>query len=191
MTKTDPKTGATMERKPPFVRNPYNYDMNKASDETAIACKDPSLTQQQFVEESDINFIADKFGLTGEMPQVLTPPTYGDFSGIFDFQTANNSIIAANRKFMELPAKLRSRFDNNPQKLIEFLADEGNRKEAEFLGLTQTKEPDHATGSTQAPETDAKDRPGTPRATAAAAKDDGSQESGRKTAKDDRRGNSG
>lgn len=116
-------------------RSQNNYDTNDLSDATGLECKDPSLTQQQFAEESDINFIADRYGLTGELPQVANPPMYGDFTGIFDFQSAQNAVIAAQAKFMELPAKLRARFDNSPQKLLEFLADDDNRKEAEFLGL--------------------------------------------------------
>lgn len=125
---------------PPFVRNPYNYDTNEASDETGLKCEDPSLTQQQFAEESDINYIADKYGLTGELPQVLDMPKYGDFSGIFDFQSAQNAVRQAMEQFMTLPAKLRTRFDNDPQKLLAFLEDPENRDEAEFLGIVNKRE---------------------------------------------------
>lgn len=121
--------------KAPFVRNPYNYDTDKASDESALRCPEPTLAQQQFAEESDINFIAERYGLTGEMPQVANPPRYGDFTGVFDFQSANNAVIAARASFMELPAKLRARFDNDPQKLLTFIEDPENRDEAVFLGL--------------------------------------------------------
>jgi len=76
------------------------------------------------------------------MPQVANPPMYGDFTGIFDFQTAQNAVIHAKQQFMELPAKLRARFDNSPQKLLEFLDDPENRNEAEFLGLVQAPDPD-------------------------------------------------
>lgn len=131
-----------MKNKPPFVRSPYNYDMEEASNESAIHCKDPSLAQQQFAEESDINFIADRYGLTGELPTVLSLPAYGDFTGIYDFQSANNAVIAAKQQFLTLPAKLRARFDNDPQKLLTFLSDDENRPEAEFLGLVEPrKEP--------------------------------------------------
>lgn len=130
--------------KPPFVRNPYNYDTNAASDESGLLCDDPSLTQQQFLEESDINYIADRYGLTGEMPQVTQPPTYGDFTGIFDFQTAQNAVRKATEDFMQLPAKLRTRFDNDPQKLLEFLDNEDNRAEAEFLGLANKRQSEQA-----------------------------------------------
>lgn len=133
----------------PFVRNPYNYDMNEASDESGLECKDPSLAQQQFAEESDINFIADRYGLTGEMPQVLQLPAYQDFEGIFDFQSAQNAVIEAQRQFLTLPAKTRTRFDNDPQKLLAFLDDPENRAEAEFLGLIKPaqKAPDVPSGT--------------------------------------------
>lgn len=125
--------------KPELPRSQNNYDTNELSDATGLKCEDPSLTQQQFLEESDINYIADKYGLTGELPQVLELPKYGDFTGIFDYQGAQNAVIAAQQQFMTLPAKLRARFDNDPQKLLAFLEDDDNRAEAEFLGLVNKK----------------------------------------------------
>nr|AVQ10281.1 minor capsid protein [Gokushovirinae environmental samples] len=127
--------------KPPFVRNPYNYDVNQASDDSGIECKDPSLAQQQFAEESDINYIANRYGLTGEMPQVLSLPAYSDFEGIFDFQTAQNQVVIAKQQFMQLPAKLRTRFNNDPQQLMAFMDDPNNLEEARFLGLVKPPEP--------------------------------------------------
>lgn len=124
-----------MSIKPPFIRTAYNYDMDKVSQETGLACPEETLTQQQFLEESDINFIAERYGLYGEMPQVRQPPSYGDFTGIFDFQTAQNAVRNAVEQFMQLPAKMRARFDNSPQKLLEFLDDTDNRDQAIALGL--------------------------------------------------------
>lgn len=116
------------------------HDTNALGDETGLECRDPSLTQQQFAEESDINYIADRFGLTGELPTVLDLPRYGDFEGIFDFQTAQNQVLEAQRQFMTLPAKMRARFRNSPQELLEFLEDESNRDEAIALGLVKKPE---------------------------------------------------
>lgn len=132
----------------PFVRNPYNYDVDEASDDSGLECLDPTLTQQSFVEESDINYIAERYGLTGELPQVLQLPKYGDFTEVFDFQSANNAVIEANRQFLTLPAKMRSRFDNDPQKLLSFLEDVNNRDEAIYLGLI----PKPVTEPVQAPQ---------------------------------------
>lgn len=126
----------------PFLRTAYNYDTDAASLETGLQCKDQSLTQQQFLEESDINFIANRYGLTGEMPTVKEPPAYGDFTGVFDYQTAQNALRSAQEAFMELPAKIRSRFQNEPQNLLEFLHDEENRDEAVKLGILTKKTPE-------------------------------------------------
>lgn len=125
--------------KAPFLRTPYNYDMNAASDESGLKCTDPSMAQQQFLEECDINTIVERFGLNGEVPTSVQVPTYGDFSGVNDFQTAMNAVLDAQARFMELPAKVRSRFDNDPQKLLEFVADDANMDEARVLGLLVPK----------------------------------------------------
>lgn len=126
----------------PEVRNPYNYDREQAGNDSGLKCEDQHLAKQEFKKESDINFIAERFGLTGEIPEVLQLPQYGDFSGIYDFQTAQNTVIEARRQFMTLPAKMRDRFANDPQKLLEFLDNPDNRDEAQFLGLV--KKPDVA-----------------------------------------------
>lgn len=120
---------------PEFVRNPYNYDSDQLSEDTGLACLDESLTEQEHVEEADINYIAERFMRTGEMPQVLQLPTSGDFEGIFDFQTAMNTIAAAKLEFMRLPAKIRTRFENDPAKMLEFVADDANYDEAVRLHL--------------------------------------------------------
>lgn len=125
--------------KAPFLRTAYNYDMNAASDESGLRCEDPSMAQQQFLEECDINTIVERFGLNGEVPTSVTLPTYGDFSGVNDFQSAMNAVLVAQAQFMELPAKVRSRFDNDPQKLLEFVSDDANIPEARVLGLLQAK----------------------------------------------------
>lgn len=124
-----------------FVRNPYNYDSDELSQATGLKCPEPTLTQQQFLEESDINYIAERFMRTGEVAQVVDMPTAGDFQGIFDFQEAMNLIVHAKSEFMNLPAKIRSRFDNDPAKLIDFLDNPDNRKEAIAIGLLAEPEP--------------------------------------------------
>lgn len=128
--------------KAPFLRTAYNYDMNEAGDESGLECKDPTLTQQHFKDEVDINTIVERFGLTGEMPQLQQLPSYGDYSGIFDYQTAMNAVRAADESFMNLPAKIRNRFDNNPQKFVDFCEDDDNKEEAYKLGIALRPEQD-------------------------------------------------
>ena len=127
------------ERKVPFLRTPYNYDGDKVSDETGLLCPEPTLAQQNFKDECDINYIVRQFGLTGELPGKPLSPQYGDFTGVLDYHSAVNAVLAAQDDFMELPAQLRSRFNNDPAELIDFLGLEKNREEAIKLGLVAVK----------------------------------------------------
>ncbi len=126
-----------MSKKAIFLRTPYNYDTDAASNESGLACEEPSLAQQHFKEECDINTILQKFSITGLLPESPLSPRYGDFSGISDYHTALNRVIAAQDEFEALPAQIRARFDNDPAKLIEFLDNDANRPEAEELGLVE------------------------------------------------------
>jgi phage internal scaffolding protein len=121
----------------PFVRNPYNYDTMAVSDETGLKCEDPSLAKQSFAEECDINFIVDRMSRGVEPVLAAGSPRYGDFTGASDFHSALNSVIAAREDFMQLPAKLRGRFNNDPGALLEFLSDDSNYDEAVTLGLIE------------------------------------------------------
>lgn len=96
----------------------------------------PSLTQQQFKEECDINTIVKRFGLTGEMPVSQRQPlpdsaVYGEVS----FQEMLNAVSAAQRSFMDLPASTRARFANDPAKLLKFVEDPSNRDDAISWGM--------------------------------------------------------
>jgi phage internal scaffolding protein len=110
-------------------------DFSAMSDETGLRCLDPSLTQQQFKDESDINVIVDRFMKTGVMPDSVSMPQYVDYEGVFDFQSAMNTIRAADENFMRMDAKVRSRFHNSPQEFLEFFANPDNVDEAVRLGL--------------------------------------------------------
>jgi len=122
-----------------FVRSPFNYDMFAVSNQTALVCKDPSLTQQQFAAESDINNIVDVFMKTGHLPDPVSMPQYVDYEGVFDFQSAMNAVRLADQNFMSMDAKVRSRFHNSPQEFLEFFADPSNADEAIRLGLAVPK----------------------------------------------------
>ena len=123
----------------PFLRTPYTYDMNAASNESGVACEEPSLAQQHFKDECDINNILRQFNITGLLPENTLSPRYGDFSGIVDYHSALNAVIAAENEFEALPAQLRARFQNDPEQLINFIEDESNREEAINLGLIDRK----------------------------------------------------
>lgn len=118
-----------------FSRNALNYDTDSASAFTGLVTTEPSLAQQQYKDESDINNIARQFGLTGKMPQAVYLPTFGDFSEITDFQTALHAIQRAEASFLAMPAQVRERFNNDSQKFLEFTSDSRNAAEIKALGL--------------------------------------------------------
>ena len=126
-----------MSKNTVFLRTPYNYDRDAATNESGLHCEDASLAQQHFKDETDINNILRQFNITGLLPESPLSPRYGDFTGISDYHTAMNRVIAAQDEFEALPAQIRARFDNDPSKLIEFLENENNRPEAEELGLVE------------------------------------------------------
>jgi phage internal scaffolding protein len=124
-----------MNKKAPFLRTPYNYDTDAASNESGLHCEDASLAQQHFKDECDINNILRQFNITGQLPENAVSPRYGDFTGVTDYHSALNQVIAAEDEFMSLPATIRARFENDPAQLIEFLENSENKDEAIKLGL--------------------------------------------------------
>lgn len=124
-----------MAFKPIFLRSANNYDMDAASNETALHCKDESLTVQSAAEECDINTIVRRFGITGELPSNVAMPVSGDFTGVVDFHGAMNLVRQAQEEFLRVPAEVRARFLNDPGRFIEFFDDPANADEAKKLGL--------------------------------------------------------
>lgn len=113
----------------------------------------PTKCQKHFRKSVDINQIMrkHKFNLSGLMsnPQFAPnqAPKYIDFTSQDDFQT--NSIKVANIKsaFERLPANIKSQFQNNPGKYIDFMYNVSNpdetkntRAKAVELGLVQLQD---------------------------------------------------
>lgn len=141
------------------LRKPYSYDTNKASLESAHVPSGISKTKQNQKEESDINNIVRKFGLTGQLPSNVKMPQYGDFTEVTDYQSALNQVISAQTAFMAMPAEIRKRFHHDPQELLEFVSDERNRQEAEKMGIVIKREVEVKTGETVTPEAKPKGEP--------------------------------
>lgn len=121
-------------------RAPYAYDGDKVSFDTGLECPEPTMAQQNFKDECDINYILERFGVTGELPSGVRQPQYGDFTGVTDYQSALNAVIAADEAFMAMPAAVRARFDNDPAKFVDFVADDANYEEAAKLGLVKPQQ---------------------------------------------------
>lgn len=120
----------------PYLRaSTYDYDTNAAGDESALECKDKTLTQQHMKDECDINVLVKRFVVTGEIPIMTLPPMQGDFTDAPTYQDALNLMVEANRSFMQQPADVRARFNNDPARFVDFCSDEKNRDELRTMGL--------------------------------------------------------
>lgn len=107
----------------------------------ALYCDDPSLTQQQFEHESNINNIMKKYRETGILgdPSIPTTrhPQFGDFSNSMDYLTAQLHVANVNAHFEQLPSEIRAKFLNNPALYLDYMGnmDESVIKESIELGL--------------------------------------------------------
>lgn len=133
--------------RPVFLRSANNYDGEIVSRETGLVCVLPSLAVQSQRDEADINTIVTRFGLTGKMPENVRVPSYGDFSGVYDFMSAQNTILAAKEAFAKMPAKVRSRFRNDAAEFVDFCSDSSNMEEMVKLGLAVKKVEDVSRGT--------------------------------------------
>lgn len=105
-----------------------------------VKFSEPSMTQQHFKEECDVNNIIERYTATGMIPDYLTKTSegvYGDFSDVGDFVDMQNQIIAAKNSFAALPSEIRRRFNEDPAQLIAFVRDNNNYDEAVRLGLVE------------------------------------------------------
>ena len=118
------------------------YDERGASDEAGLSFKgELSRTQQSHAKGTDVNEIVRQFKVTGVVPQGVRRPTYGDFEHIGDYRDAMDAMIAAQRSFMAMPAKVRERFNNDPGEFVAFCSDEKNLPELRKLGLAVPEAP--------------------------------------------------
>lgn len=102
----------------------------------AIHTGDQSKTVQSARDDADINVIVKRMARTGVMPTTARVPTQGDFTDqVTNYHTAINLIRTAEMEFLKLPAKIRSKFKNDPQNLMDFLVDPQNNEESYKLGL--------------------------------------------------------
>lgn len=98
-----------------------------------------SRTQQHFRKEADINTIMQRYAKTGYLvdPSIARTrqPIFADVSTGMDYHALQLQLLDINTRFSAMPAELRERFDNSPEKCLNWLADPANAKEAGELGL--------------------------------------------------------
>lgn len=101
-------------------------------------CQGPSRTRQEFSDEADINNVMDRYIQTGQFSHVAKAlPFYADATLVNDYYSSKEAADRTMEAFMQLPAKARNKFDNDPGKLINFLKNPENEKEAIAMGLLE------------------------------------------------------
>lgn len=124
-----------------FIRSPYNYDTDEASEASAISSFNQTKTQQQFKDECNINRIVSQYA-KGVMPignayQALPE----DFYEVTDYQTAMNKVRRAQETFDSLNSNIRARFDNDPGQFVDFVTNPANLDAVRDLGLAPNLTP--------------------------------------------------
>lgn len=96
---------------------------------------DEGRTKQSFRDECDINVLMKRYEDTGTLEHITKRAAlYANVTAL-DFQRAMDIVANARTAFADLPASVRDRFDNDPQKMLAFVMDDENAAEAEELGL--------------------------------------------------------
>jgi len=100
-----------------------------------------SMAQESDAKDADINVIMARYQQTGQIPQQMMSPLFGDFTEPLDYATAVSTIRAAEEAFLEVPAKIRNQFGNDPGQFIEFCSKEENREKLQEMGLVNPPKP--------------------------------------------------
>lgn len=120
----------------------------KLDRKTGELVKEPSRTKQSFKDECDINNIVKSFRTVQDIINLTEQSRKGVYTDLpepFEYQDGLNTVIQAEAAFNALPAKLRTRFENNPREFLEFMSDPANQEEMIKLGLATDKRPPPST----------------------------------------------
>lgn len=125
-------------------KHPQGYIQNRENIKNrqyAITIKGKSKTKQSMAADCDINNIMKTFKTTGRLPDMINSnPQYGNFANVQDFQESLETVKIAEEQFAGLNSQLRSRFDNDPAKFLDFCNQPQSSEELIKLGLI--KKPD-------------------------------------------------
>lgn len=126
---------------PPFFRTPFNYNTHDASLAAATTCNDPSLTDQSFKEEVDINNIMERVKQGAQLPVPL-PEHFGDAFDVPTLLEARMKIAENNATFWNLPARIREEFMNDPSRWevqVQKDIEAGDLDHLEEMGIDTSK----------------------------------------------------
>lgn len=126
---TNSEHSKTNKEKQMTIFNYYN-----PPPQVGLRCTSPSLAQQQYTEECNINQILQKFTQTGIL-DTIGPGVYADLGDSSDYRESLEIIKNAEQMFQALPSHIRDRFQNDPAQYLDFVHDEKNLAEGQELGI--------------------------------------------------------
>lgn len=102
--------------------------------------EEPSLTQQSFKDECDLNILLKRYKKTGVLNHVRMHE--GDYANLIeiDYHSALNQINTAKESFDSLPSEIRRDFNESPAEFIAFVSNPENEDQMREYGLLQTFE---------------------------------------------------
>lgn len=140
------------------------YDPIEEHDHCGIEFTMPSLTVQDEKEETDINYIVNKYadGQKGIMTLDLGDSSqyaylqFGDATLPGDYSTALELVSGVREEFYSLPAYVRAKFGHDPMNFIDHLNDPATLEYLQQQGLYGSKytfdKPQQSVGSEQTQE---------------------------------------
>lgn len=135
MTNTkQPQTNTTLPPSNNYnrFRTPYGPKLKQS-----ITFQGPGKTKQSFKDECDINTIMARYQVSGLIDHFNpSQPQYLDCTGA-DYQLAMQTVASAMSMFQELPSSVRSRFENDPAKFLDFAQNPENLPEMAEMGLAR------------------------------------------------------
>lgn len=127
----------------PKFKTQFNHIPASSRD---LICEQPSLTDQSFKQEADINHLMARYRQCGSFYNPLDPvrhnrplPQFGDFSALPDLSSAIITVAHAQEMFARLPAEIREACNHDP---AAFLALQKNPEMQDLLtkyGLIEKK----------------------------------------------------
>lgn len=99
-----------------------------------------SMTRESEAAACDVNAIVARAQMNGFLPGDPGRGVFADVSEMGDYRSALQQVQAAEEMFMQLPAKVRAEFDNDPAAFLDFCSDPANLEKGRQLGLFPKEE---------------------------------------------------
>lgn len=106
----------------------FNTPYSSHNDPIAVELE-PSVTDQQYKDQCDINFIVNQYVKQG-IPIPQQQVSYADLTNVSDYDEALMTVAQYKSAFESLPAVERERFHGDVREYLEFITNPGNLKES-------------------------------------------------------------